>query len=317
MNIVDRYLLAVRAFLPRATQEDIIKELSEDIRSRIEDREEALGRPLTAAEEESLVKELGHPALLAGRYGPRRRLIGPELFPFYWLVLKLALGVGVAVHLAIAIAMFSGGHPGQGAPAGHRRSAARRVRAIWRDHHCVCGARFLWCAVAFQYRMEPAGPACGASTEAAARPPGAFDAGGRLVADRVAPAGHDLRPPRVCGPACTDLAVAVSADSAVDAARCGATRRRSGAPAVDACPLARARRDQRRCACDSFCLMRAGEWVVIVDAANASSAMRSVVEVVNQAFPWGFGFIAIGFIATMLMQLKTLSVGRHGVTQAT
>jgi hypothetical protein len=55
---------------------------------------------------------------------------------------------------------------------------------------------------------------------------------------------------------------------------------------------------------------------VIVDAANASSAMRSVVEVVNQAFPWGVGFTAIGFIATMLVQLKTLSVGRHGVTQA-
>src|SRR6185369_816393 len=64
-----------------------------------------------------------------------------------------------------------------------------------------------------------------------------------------------------------------------------------------------------------YVLMRAGEWIVIVDVANASSAMRSVVEVANQAFPWAFGFTAVGFVATMLMQLKSLSVGRHGVTQ--
>ena len=75
MNVIDRYLLAVRVFLPRATQRDIITELSEDIRSRVEDREAGLGRALTDAEQECFVKELGHPALLAGRYGPRRHLI--------------------------------------------------------------------------------------------------------------------------------------------------------------------------------------------------------------------------------------------------
>jgi hypothetical protein len=107
----------VRVFLPRPTQRDIITELSEDIRSRVEDREAGLGRPLTAAEQDSLVKELGHPALLAGRYGPRRQLIGAEIFPFYWLVLKLALGVGAAVQLAVTIAMFASGRTGQATSA--------------------------------------------------------------------------------------------------------------------------------------------------------------------------------------------------------
>ena len=100
-------------FLPRAAQRDIITELSEDLRSRVEDKESALGRSLTEAEQESLVQELGHPALLAGRYGPRRHLIGAEMFPFYWLVLRLALGVGVAVHVAVAIMMFASGRTDQ------------------------------------------------------------------------------------------------------------------------------------------------------------------------------------------------------------
>src|SRR4051812_23367944 len=113
MNVVDRYLLAVKVFLPRAAQQDILAELSEDIHSRIDDREGSLGRPLTAAEEESLVTECGHPALLAGRYGPRRHLIGAEVFPFYWLVLKVIFAVTAGVQLAIAIAMFSAGHGDQ------------------------------------------------------------------------------------------------------------------------------------------------------------------------------------------------------------
>src|SRR3954465_11345761 len=91
MDLFDRYLTAVKLFLPGALQEDIIRELSEDIHARVEDQTAALGRRLNRAEEKELVKQLGHPALLAGSYGPRRQLIGAEMFPFYWLVLKLSL----------------------------------------------------------------------------------------------------------------------------------------------------------------------------------------------------------------------------------
>jgi hypothetical protein len=113
MTVVDRYLMAVRIFLPRSAQRDIVAELSDDIRSRIEDREGALGRPLTTAEQEAIVADFGHPALLAGRYGSRRRLIGPEIFPFYWLVLRLALVVGVAVHVAVTMMMLVQGRADQ------------------------------------------------------------------------------------------------------------------------------------------------------------------------------------------------------------
>ena len=45
MELLDRYLQAVRFWLPKAQQNDIIAELGDDIRSQIEDKESALGRP--------------------------------------------------------------------------------------------------------------------------------------------------------------------------------------------------------------------------------------------------------------------------------
>jgi hypothetical protein len=93
MELLDRYLQAVRFWLPRAQQDDIIAELSEDIRSQIDEKESALGRKLNQSEIESLLKERGRPLLVANRYLPQRALIGPVLLPAYVFVLKIvALG---------------------------------------------------------------------------------------------------------------------------------------------------------------------------------------------------------------------------------
>jgi hypothetical protein len=113
MALLDRYLLAVRLFLPRAQQKDIIRELSEDIRSGIEDKEGSLGRPLTEAEQEEVIKQFGHPALLAGRYGPPQHLIGPEIFPIYRFVLKLAIPLAAGIHIVIATVLLATGRPVQ------------------------------------------------------------------------------------------------------------------------------------------------------------------------------------------------------------
>ncbi len=93
MELLDRYLQAVGIWLPQAQRDDILRELSENIRSQAEDREAALGRPLNQDEEAQLLKQCGHPILLAGRYRPRHQLIGPAIFPFYWLAVKIALAV--------------------------------------------------------------------------------------------------------------------------------------------------------------------------------------------------------------------------------
>ena len=103
MELLDRYLQAVRTFLPRKTQDDILRELSENILSQMEEREAELGRPLAEAEQEEVIKQHGHPIVVAARYGRRQYLIGPGLFPIYWLTLKLGLLMALTVRFIIAI----------------------------------------------------------------------------------------------------------------------------------------------------------------------------------------------------------------------
>jgi hypothetical protein len=89
MEFVDRYLQAVRFWLPRKQQDDIIVELGDDLRSQIEERESALGRPLNEDELVALLKQTGHPLWVAGRYQKQQALIGPVLFPLYSFVLRI------------------------------------------------------------------------------------------------------------------------------------------------------------------------------------------------------------------------------------
>lgn len=88
MELVDRYLHAVKFWLPRKQKDDIIAELSEDLRSQIEDQEAELGHKLTDAEVEPILKRCGSPMAVAGHYLPQRYLIGPALFPIYSMVIK-------------------------------------------------------------------------------------------------------------------------------------------------------------------------------------------------------------------------------------
>ena len=104
MTMVERYLEAVAAQLSPGERDDIVAELRDLILSRIEAREEELGRTLSDDETEALLKEIGHPLVVAARYrkGPDS-LIGPELFP-YWL---FGVKAGVLVLLAIqAVSLF-------------------------------------------------------------------------------------------------------------------------------------------------------------------------------------------------------------------
>jgi hypothetical protein len=89
MELLDRYLQAVRFWLPKAQQNDIIAELGDDIRSQIEDKESALGRPINEDELAALLRQTGHPMRVAARYQPQQSLIGPALFPIYKFVLKM------------------------------------------------------------------------------------------------------------------------------------------------------------------------------------------------------------------------------------
>src|SRR5450432_1570588 len=89
MELLDRYLQAVKFWLPREQKQDIIAELSEDLQSQIDDKETALGRKLNESEIESILKQRGRPLLVANRFLPQQHVIGPVLYPIYAFVLKI------------------------------------------------------------------------------------------------------------------------------------------------------------------------------------------------------------------------------------
>jgi hypothetical protein len=103
MELVDRYLQSVRFWLPRGQKQDIIAELSEDIRSQVEEREAGIGRPLAEAELEGLLRERGRPLLVANSYLPRQHLIGPVWFPVYTFVLKIVAACYLLPSLVVRV----------------------------------------------------------------------------------------------------------------------------------------------------------------------------------------------------------------------
>ncbi len=128
MELLNRYLQAVRFWLPRAHQDDIIEELRDDLRSQIEDKESSLGRAITEDELAALLQHAGHPMRVAARYQKQQTLIGPELFPLYKFVLMIVtLGylvpwvMGWLARLAWAIF----------APASYRASHVLTVISGW------------------------------------------------------------------------------------------------------------------------------------------------------------------------------------------
>ncbi len=90
-ELVDRYLQAVRFWLPRSQKEDLLAELGEDLRSQIEDKESEVGHALGESEVAEILKRCGAPIVVAGRLGPPRQLIGTTIFPMYQFVLKMVL----------------------------------------------------------------------------------------------------------------------------------------------------------------------------------------------------------------------------------
>ena len=91
MDLLDRYLQAVRFWLPAKEKHDIIAELSEDLHSQIDEKEAALGRPLNEDEQVNLFKRFGPPLAVAGRYLPQQQPMQPAMFMIYRFVLKLVV----------------------------------------------------------------------------------------------------------------------------------------------------------------------------------------------------------------------------------
>ena len=115
MELINRYLQAVRFWLPRKQRDDILAELSEEIRSQAEEKEREAGRPLNDAEMAVILRRLGPPMTIANRYLPQRSLIGPMLFPAYVLVLKIVFVCCAAPQVLVLLRLwpFGAGLPGE------------------------------------------------------------------------------------------------------------------------------------------------------------------------------------------------------------
>jgi hypothetical protein len=110
MEILESYLRAVKRCLPRAQSDDIIKELSDELRSQLEEQQSALGRPLTDEETMAFFKQQGDPMTVARRYRQDHRslslgweLIGPELFPMYLIMLSFNLTLSIAAVIVVSM----------------------------------------------------------------------------------------------------------------------------------------------------------------------------------------------------------------------
>src|SRR5215472_14792355 len=107
MELLDRYLQAVREYLIGNRRDDIVKELGGNILSQMEDKAGELGRPLNEIEQAAILKQYGHPLVAAARYRrlPLQQLIGPALFPLYWYALQAVVAFVALLHVMMAVVL--------------------------------------------------------------------------------------------------------------------------------------------------------------------------------------------------------------------
>jgi hypothetical protein len=99
MELLDRYLQAVKKHLPWQRQDDIIAELRANLEAQLEDKEAELGRSLTKEEAEEWLKKMGSPIHVAARYQRQQYLIGPAVFPTYWYMLRLVMAWSTVIYI--------------------------------------------------------------------------------------------------------------------------------------------------------------------------------------------------------------------------
>ena len=113
MNLLDLYILEVGKHLPRKNRGDLQAEIRSTLEDMLEDRSRQSGRPIDDALIGEVLQEYGAPAKVAEAYRPARYLVGPQLFPFFEMVVKIVLAVLTVVTL-IRFGVSITATPGQG-----------------------------------------------------------------------------------------------------------------------------------------------------------------------------------------------------------
>ena len=110
MDMLEDYLRAVSRLLPRAKREDIVAELRDEILTRIEIKESELGRTLTPDETEQLLREFGHPIVVAARYRDEPQYsVGPALYPYWIFAVRMAVILEIVISALVFFGRIMGG----------------------------------------------------------------------------------------------------------------------------------------------------------------------------------------------------------------
>ena len=109
MNLIERYAAEVGKHLPARGRADIQTELRSTLEDMLEDRARKAGKPADEAMTLALLREYGAPAQVAAGYTGPRYLIGPKMFPFFWLVVQIVITVLFAVSMGAFILAFATG----------------------------------------------------------------------------------------------------------------------------------------------------------------------------------------------------------------
>jgi hypothetical protein len=93
MELLNRYVTAVGKHLPRRTRADIEAEIRSTLQDMLDDRSRETGRPVDEALVKEVLVEYGAPEKVAATYHTQRYLIGPRMYPIFWLVIRIVFAV--------------------------------------------------------------------------------------------------------------------------------------------------------------------------------------------------------------------------------
>ena len=97
MNLIDRYVREIGRRLPHKSRADIEKEIRSAVEDMLDDRSKKEGRAIDEEMTVTVLKEYGAPEKVAASYLPERYLVGPQMFPIFWLVVQIVFGVLTAL----------------------------------------------------------------------------------------------------------------------------------------------------------------------------------------------------------------------------
>ena len=111
MVLVDRYMSAVAHYLPESRRQEIVRELRANILDRLEHLADEQGSKPSDADVSAILKDLGHPKLVATRFLPQRRLVSEDLFPLDKQALGYAAILVCMVQVIKLSVVFLGAQP--------------------------------------------------------------------------------------------------------------------------------------------------------------------------------------------------------------